>query len=150
MEITADYNKDFYAWLIKSADLLRKHQFDQVDIEHIAEELEAMSKSEKRELISRLTVLLAHLLKWHYQPALRSRSWKNTIFTQRIDISELLEDSPSLQYDIGDKISVAYEKARLSAEDETGLDKNNFPEQCPYTLTQTLKKDFFPEDEHNR
>ena len=150
MEITADYNKDFYAWLIKSADLLRKHQFDKVDIEHIAEELEAMSKSEKRELISRLTVLLAHLLKWQYQPALRSRSWKNTILTQRIDISELLEDSPSLQHDIGDKIAVAYEKARLSAEDETGLDKNNFPEQCPYTLTQTLKKDFFTEDEHNR
>ena len=150
MEITADYNKDFYAWLIKSADLLRKRQFAEVDIEHIAEELEAMSKSEKRELISRLTVLLAHLLKWQYQPALRSRSLKNTILTQRIDISELLEESPSLQYDIGDKIAVAYEKARLSAEDETGIDKNNFPEQCPFTLTQTLKKDFFPEDEHNR
>jgi len=147
MERTADYNKDFYAWLIKNADLLRKRQFAEVDIEHVAEELEAMSKSEKRELISRLTVLLAHLLKWQFQSALRSRSWKNTILTQRIDISELLEDSPSLQYELERYCNVAYEKARLSAEDETGMDKMNFPEHCPFTLAQMLKKDFFPENE---
>ncbi|WP_394753414.1 DUF29 domain-containing protein [Crenothrix sp.] len=150
METTADYNKDFYAWLIKSAELLRKNRFAEVDIEHVAEELEAMSKSEKRELMSRLTVLLAHLLKWQFQSALRSRSWKNTILTQRIDISGLLEDSPSLQYDLGDKIVVAYEKAKLSAEDETGIDKIYFPEQCPYSFAQMLEKDFFPEHESTR
>lgn len=146
MTITADYNTDFYAWLLKNADLLRKRQFAKLDIEHIAEELEAMGKSEKRELLSRLTVLLAHLLKWQFQPALRSRSWRNTILTQRIDIAELLEDSPSLRYELDDKISVAYEKARLSAEDETGMDKASFPEHCPYTLVQMLTGDFFPED----
>lgn len=149
MELTADYNKDFYAWLIQSADLLRKGQFAELDIEHIAEELDAIGKTEKRELTTRLTLLFAHLLKWQYQAALRTRSWKNTILTQRIDIIELLEDSPSLQYDIIDKIAVAYEKARLSAEDETGIDKSHFPEQCPYTLTLALTKDFFPEQEHN-
>ncbi|SJM95393.1 DUF29 domain-containing protein [Crenothrix polyspora] len=150
METTADYNKDFYAWLIKSAELLRNNRFAEVDIEQVAEELEAISKSEKRELMSRLTVLLAHLLKWQFQSALRSRSWKNTILTQRIDISGLLEDSPSLQYDLGDKLAVAYEKAKLSAEDETGIDKIHFPEQCPYSFAQILEKDFFPADESNR
>ncbi|MDP2903556.1 MAG: DUF29 family protein, partial [Methylovulum sp.] len=65
----------------------------------------------------------------------------------RIDIAELLEDSPSLQYDLERYCAVAYEKARLSAEDETGIDKANFPEQCPFTLAQMLKKDFFPDDE---
>ena len=149
MEVIADYNKDFYAWLMKNADLLRQHKFNEVDIEHVAEELESMGKSEKRELTSRLTVLLAHLLKWKFQPALRSRSWKNTILTQRIDISELLEDSPSLHYELGERIVIAYEKARLSAEDETGIDKNNFPESCPFTFEQLLKKDFLPEDENN-
>ena len=149
MEVIADYNKDFYAWLMKNADLLRQHKFNEVDIEHVAEELESMGKSEKRELTSRLTVLLAHLLKWKFQPALRSRSWKNTILTQRIDISELLEDSPSLHYELGERIAIAYEKARLSAEDETGIDKNNFPESCPFTFEQLLKKDFLPEDENN-
>ena len=149
MEVIADYNKDFYAWLMKNADLLRQHKFNEVDIEHVAEELESMGKSEKRELTSRLTVLLAHLLKWKFQPALRSRSWKNTILTQRIDILELLEDSPSLHYELGERIAIAYEKARLSAEDETGIDKNNFPESCPFTFEQLLKRDFLPEDENN-
>jgi Domain of unknown function DUF29 len=150
VETAAEYHQDFYAWLIKNADLLRNQRFSEVDIEHVAEELEAMSKSEKRELISRLTVLLAHLLKWQFQPVLRSRSWKNTILTQRIDINELLIDSPSLKNELDGKISVAYEKARLSAEDETGIDKDNFPEQCPYTFVQMLTKDFFPEDKSNR
>ena len=145
MEVIADYNKDFYAWLMKNADLLRQHKFNEVDIEHVAEELESMGKSEKRELTSRLTVLLAHLLKWKFQPALRSRSWKNTILTQRIDITELLEDSPSLHYELGERLAIAYEKARLSAEDETGIDKNNFPDNCPFTFEQLLKKDFLPE-----
>ena len=129
MEVIADYNKDFYAWLMKNADLLRQHKFNEVDIEHVAEELESMGKSEKRELTSRLTVLLAHLLKWKFQPALRSISsisWKNTILTQRIDIKELLEDSPSLHYELGERLAIAYEKARLSAEDETGIDKKKF------------------------
>ncbi len=148
MEVIADYNKDFYAWLMKNADLLRQHKFNEVDIEHVAEELESMGKSEKRELTSRLTVLLAHLLKWKFQPALRSRSWKNTILTQRIDILELLEDSPSLKYELEERIAIAYEKAKLSAEDETGIDKNNFPETCPFTFEELLKKDFLPEDQN--
>jgi hypothetical protein len=148
MEVIADYNKDFYAWLMKNADLLRQHKFNEVDIEHVAEELESMGKSEKRELTSRLTVLLAHLLKWKFQPALRSRSWKNTILTQRIDILELLEDSPSLKYELEERAVIAYEKAKLSAEDETGIDKNNFPETCPFTFEELLRKDFLPEDQN--
>lgn len=145
MEVIADYNKDFYAWLMKNADLLRQHKFNEVDIEHVAEELESMGKSEKRELTSRLTVLLAQLLKWKFQPALRSRSWKNTISTQRIDILDLLEDSPSLHFDLGERVVIAYEKAKLSAEDETGIDINNFPDHCPFTFEQLLKKDYLPE-----
>ena len=89
------------------------------------------------------------MLKWKFQPALRSRSWKNTILTQRIDILELLEDSPSLHYELGERIAIAYEKARLSAEDETGIDKNNFPESCPFTFEELLKKDFLPEDQNH-
>ncbi len=146
MDVIANYNEDFYAWLMANANLLRQHKFNEIDIEHVAEELEAMGKSEKRELTSRLTVLLAHLLKWQFQPALRSRSWKNTILTQRIDILELLEDSPSLRYELAERIIIAFEKAKLSAEDETGLDRNNFPESCPFSFDQLLNKDFLPED----
>ena len=105
-----------------------------------------MGKSEKRALLSRFTVLLAHLLKWQFQPAKRSRSWKNTILTQRIDIHELLEESPSLQHDLAEKLGTAYEKAKLSAEIETGIEARHFPVACPFTLGQLLDNDFFPEE----
>ena len=143
----ADYNQDFHAWLVNTAGLLRAQRFDEIDAVQVADELEAMSKSEKRELLNRLTVLLAHLLKWRYQPARRSRSWHNTLSTQRIDILELLEDSPSLKPEIMGKIGIAYEKAALLAEDETGIDKRHFPDHCPFTLEQILSRGFLPEED---
>lgn len=142
---TTDYDKDFYVWLMTNAERLRAHDFTGLDAENVAEELESMGRQEKRALISRFVVLLTHLLKWQFQPSRRSRSWKNTILTQRIDILELLEDSPSLGYEIEAKIDTAYEKAKLGTEDETGIDKEGFPEDCPFTLEEMLKKDFFSE-----
>lgn len=144
--MTTEYDSDFYAWLMKNARLLRDRQFAEVDSEHVAEELESMGRHEKRALISRLTVLLAHLLKWQYQPARRCKSWRNTISTQRMDISELLQDSPSLRYALEERVASAYEKAKLSAEDETGISQESFPSACPFTLTQLLDRAFFPEN----
>jgi len=141
------YDRDFFGWLNTNAQLMRNRQFDQIDIEHIAEELEAMAKSEKRELLNRLAVLLMHLLKWQYQAPKRTGSWRNTIVTQRMDIADLIEDSPSLKPLVAEKIQAAYEKAKLKAEDETGIDRRNFPSQCPYTLEQSLSPEFFPGDE---
>jgi len=148
MEIIKEYDKDFYAWLMNNARLLREKKFSEIDQEHIAEELESMGKSEKRELISRLSVLLAHLLKWKFQSAKRTKSWQNTITTQRLDIIELLEDSPSLRYEVEDKIEKGYERAKLIAEDETGIDKKNFPKKCPFSFDQILDNEFLPDDKH--
>jgi hypothetical protein len=146
MATITEYEKDFYAWLIKNAQLIRNKQFSEIDAEQIAEELEAMGRSEKRELLNRLTILLAHLLKWQFQSVRRSRSWSNTILTQRIDIHELLQDSPSLRSQLESKIEIAYEKAKLMAEDETGIDKKIFPSPCPFSLEQILDNTFFPEE----
>ncbi len=121
------YQEDYYGWLQENAQLIREKRFSEIDVENIVEELESMGKSEKRELSSRLTILLMHLLKWQYQSVKRSMRWRNTIAVQRIDIRELLEDSPSLKNEIADKIEVAYEKAKLAAEVETGIEKQNFP-----------------------
>ena len=145
MEAVKEYEKDFYSWLMNNAALLRQNRFAEIDAEHIAEELEAMGRSEKRELISRLSVLIAHLLKWKYQAPKRSRSWENTIIAQRMDIDELLEDSPSLQHGIQEKIDRSYEKAKLKAEDETGIDKKNFPDTCPFSPEEIFGRDFFPD-----
>jgi hypothetical protein len=145
MKITSEYDKDFYCWSMKNAALLREKKFSHIDAEHIAEELEAMGRGEKRELVSRLSVLIAHLLKWRFQSVRRSKSWENTISTQRLDINDLLEDSPSLRHDIHEKIKKAYKKARIKAEDETGIDKERFPEICPFSAEEIMDEEFFPE-----
>ena len=139
------YDQDYYAWITNHVELLRQGKLAEIDGEHVAEELEAMGRRERRELISRLTILLAHLLKWEFQPAQRSRSWRNTLTIQRSEIAELLEDSPSLYPEVEQHIDRAYGRARLLAEDETGLDSDAFPVDCPYSFEQILDADFFPE-----
>jgi hypothetical protein len=136
--MNATYEKDFYAWLLKSAQLLRQGKFSELDVEQVAEELEGMARSDKRQLLNRFAVLLAHLLKWQYQPEKRSKSWERTIREQRKRISLLLEESPSLKSEIDQKLSDAYEIAVLSAANETGLDDDRFPESCEYSWEEVL------------
>jgi len=145
--ITQEYWQDFYSWLMTNAQLLRQGRFSEIDVEHLAEELESMGRGEKRALISRLTVLLVHLLKWRFQPARRSKSWRNTLTVQRSDVLDLLEDSPSLRYELEQHIEKAYERAKLIAEDETGIEKDHFPQRCPYSFEQIVDQEFFPEQE---
>ena len=80
---TSNYDGDIVAWANEQAALLRAGLFSQMDMEHLAEEIEDVGKSEKRELASRLAVLLAHLLKCQYQPDLQGNSWRRTIKERR-------------------------------------------------------------------
>ncbi len=139
------YDRDFYSWLTENSRLLQDGKLQEIDALHIAEELEALGKSERRALMSRLTVLLAHLLKWQFQPARRSRSWRNTLRVQRLDIMDLLNDSPSLAHEMTRRMDSAYRKAALLAEEETGIEQQAFPSTCPYTLEQMLDEAFFPD-----
>jgi Domain of unknown function DUF29. len=142
--IIESYKQDFYAWAMRNAELIRQKRFLEVDAEHIAEELECMGKSEKRELISRLTVLLVHLLKWQFQPERHGSSWIETIVNQRREIQLLLEDSPSLRFEIDQRLERTYMLARQDAAQETGIDKKQFPEACPYSFAQAMDADFWP------
>ena len=139
------YEEDFYVWLLNSAELLRQRKFSELDVENIAEELEGMARSDKRQFINRFAVLLAHLLKWQYQPEKRSKSWERTIKEQRKRILLLLEDSPSLKDAIEKNLSDAYEIAILSAANETGIDESHFPESCEYSFEEILENHFYPE-----
>jgi hypothetical protein len=143
--ISNSYEHDFYAWSMQNAELVRQGRWEEIDQENVAEELEYMGKREKRELVNRLAVLLAHLLKWQFEPERRSNSWKYTIENQREELSELLEDSPSLGYEIEDRLAKAYKKALRIAVRETGIRINSFPETCPFSFEQTLDDNFFPE-----
>ncbi|UJL33094.1 DUF29 domain-containing protein [Cylindrospermopsis raciborskii Cr2010] len=137
-----DYEADFYAWANQQAELLRQQQGNHLDWMNLAEEIEAMGRSEKRQLASRLEVLIMHLLKWQYQPNFRSRSCQLTIQEQRLRLGKLLQENPSLKPMVAEIILSAYPLAVISAERETGL--SNYPEDCPYSPEQLLSDLFLP------
>ena len=139
-----EYEKDFYAWTIHNAKLMRERKLSEVDIENVAEEIESMGKRERRELINRFAILIAHLLKWEYQPARRSKSWECTIKEQRFELIDLLEESPSLKHEIEEQLAHAYKKSLLISEKETGFKLKTFPKSCPFSLKQILNQRFFP------
>jgi len=138
------YDQDFYAWTQQQSQLLRAGQFHWLDWHHIAEEIEEMGRSEKRELESRLEVLVMHLLKWQFQPKLRSRSWQLTIKEQRLRLANHLAENPSLKSALLDALDKTYPLAAISAERETGL--SVFPESCPYSLSEVFSSEFLPDD----
>ncbi len=140
-----DYEKDFYAWTVEQARLLRSGELSAVDIENIAEEIESMGRSDRREIKSRLIVLLCHLLTWQMQPQMRSTGWSGTIREQRRKIEELLSESPSLRPTAPEILPRAYAEAREDAADEAGLAEAAFPEACPFSAEQVLSRGFLPE-----
>ncbi len=139
------YQQDFYAWTIHNAWLLRQGKLSEIDHEHIAEELEGMARSEKRQIANRLAVLLAHLLKWEHQPTHRSGSWRGTIKEQRRRLHKLLEENPSLRRELPDCLAEAYESALILAATEMGIYEDDLPQTCQFTLEQVLDNGF-PED----
>ncbi|MBS0641439.1 MAG: DUF29 domain-containing protein [Proteobacteria bacterium] len=92
------YDRDSYAWANEQAALLRSRRLSAADIAHIAEEIESMGRSEKRELASRLKILLFHKLKWDHQPERRGNSWHLSLENARDDITDHLADNPSLKF----------------------------------------------------
>lgn len=132
------YEQDFYLWTQTIVQNLKENKLNEIDIPNLIEEIESMGRSEKRELKSRLIVLLMHLLKWQYQPEKRSESWRSTITEQRICIEELLEDSPSLRPLLTEVFADCYEKARLKASEETGIKLNFLPQESPFTLEEVI------------
>lgn len=128
------YEADFYAWTQSQAALLRSRQFDALDLDNLIEEIESMGRQERRELVSRLRVLIAHRLKWEFQPARRSASWQATIREQRLQIDRLLAQSPSLKAYLPEAFEAAYPLGRLLAVQETNLDEATFPDRPPFDL----------------
>jgi Domain of unknown function DUF29 len=134
------YDEDFAAWAEEQAALLRAGRLTQLDAANIAEELEDMGRSDRRELRSRLEILLAHLLK-QQQPELYEtsrRSWDATINEQRRALRRLFKESPSLRRGLDAAMRETYEGATERAVDETGLPRDAFPAACPFTVEEAL------------
>jgi len=140
------YEHDIHAWTQQTADLLRQQRFHELDIEHLVEELETMGRRDRQELVSRLKILLGHLLKWQYQPAHRSGSWRGSILEQRLRLRDLLEDCPSLKPFLAEAAASAYGDGVKLASRETDLPMGHFPADLPYALNDLLDDDWLPED----
>lgn len=136
--MATSYETDLVAWAKEQAELLRAGKLSDVDIENIAEEIESLGRSDKRELTNRLRELLMHMLRWIYQPERRSASWLTSIVKQQQGIEVLLDDSPSLRPLAAELVAPTYEKARRLAARETNLEIEMFPAECPWTFDQAL------------
>lgn len=139
------YETDVIAWANEQAAFIRAGRFEMLDLEHLADEIEDVGKSERRELRSRMAVLLAHLLKWQYQEGFRSKSWQRTIKEQRRGIAGCLKETPSLKFDLAqtDWREWVWSDAVTLAVKETGLDC--FPDSCPWSMELVMNPAFWPE-----
>ncbi|WP_016951130.1 DUF29 domain-containing protein [Anabaena sp. PCC 7108] len=143
--MTVTYQTDFNMWLEETAKLLLENRWQEIDKEHLIEEISDLVKSEKRAISSQLIRLLLHLLKWQYQPQRRSDSWLDSITDARTQIELTIKDSPSLKNYPQEQLTESYEKARRQATKQTGLIISTFPEECLYELELVLDEDWLPE-----
>jgi hypothetical protein len=144
MTLHETYYKDLYLWGTEQIKLLKEKRFDELDIEHLIEEMEDMGSSQRSAVLSHLKNLLMHLLKWQHQSNIQSNSWSFSIINARLALEDLIIESPSLKNMPSNELSKVYVHARKLAAKETGLNINIFPIDCPYTIEQILNEDWLP------
>lgn len=139
------YEADYYGWTLDQAAAVRAGRFDLIDRENLAEEIEDLGKSEKREIESRLVQVLLHLIKWQFQPEKRKGGWEASIRVHRQRLIKIITENPSLKHYPGEEMPHAYMEARLAAEKETGIAYEAFPDACPFTIDQVMDETFLPD-----
>ncbi|EDX85350.1 conserved domain protein, putative [Synechococcus sp. PCC 7335] len=144
LKLKSLYDIDFNLWIEDQAAALRAKRLEDLDVANLVAEIEDLAKRDKKALRSYLKVLLLHLLKWQYQPDKQSKSWKASISNSRIEIEDILLDSPSLRNYLPTVVDKTYANARTLASDETGLILETFPIDCPYELEKALDLSFLP------
>ena len=142
--VESGYEQDFYAWTGQQAALLRAGRLSELDAANLAEEIESLGRTERHELVSRLSILLLHLLKWSHQPERQGKSWSLTIVEGREQIVRHLLANPSLEHRQDEAVAQAYKAATIRAERETGLLRDMFPWACPFSIGQILDDAFWP------
>lgn len=141
------YDQDVVAWAHEQAEMLRSGRLADLDIQHIAEEIEDVAKSEQRELANRMAILLVHLLKWKsFRPERRGASWAATIKARRNSVERRIRKMPSLKTSLADPDwwADAWEDAAEAASKETGIAYADFPATCPWSPEEVMDQDFFP------
>ncbi|WP_292122360.1 DUF29 domain-containing protein [Mesorhizobium sp.] len=135
------YEADFVQWCAEQGALLREGRLSELDRENLAEEIESLGRRDKREIRSRMEVLIAHLLKWEFQPGHRCHSWQASISEQRTWIDGIIKDSPSLRRYPAQIFEEAYKNALPVASRETGFKKAYFPSELPLHSSRRSRVD---------
>jgi len=138
------YDEDVYAWAFEQARFLRERRFALLDIEHLADEIEDIAKAELRELTRRMSVLLAYLLKWKYLPAEHTGSRSAMIEARRPDVTEILDDSPSLRARIDEPQTLQLIWADALAHAATGTRLDWLPSECSWPVDEVLSEGWLP------
>jgi hypothetical protein len=139
MRLSRLYETDETGWLEQMSKLISERRYEDLDYKHLGEFLLDMARRDRREVLHRLTTLLAHLLKWEHQSRKRSRSWQSTILAQRHELQDLL-DSRTLENYALEILPKAYARAVKEAATETSLAPERFPQECTYTLDDLLSE----------
>ncbi|OYD59993.1 UNVERIFIED_ORG: uncharacterized protein DUF29 [Burkholderia sp. CF145] len=140
-------DQDVIAWAREQAALLRAGRFEEIDVEHIADEIEDVASGEVRDMTHRMATLTVWLLRWQYQPDLRSPSLHSMIRVQRERLKAQLRGTPSLHPSLADDewIKDVWADARQQASRETSIGFAFFPERCPWAMEQRLDSMFWPD-----
>ena len=139
VSLDALYEQDRTAWLEAMAELIRSGRLDQLDHCNLAGYLEDMARRDRREVTSRLSNLIAQLLKWRNLPEKRSGCWRASMEMQQQELTELLE-SKSLRNHAGEILEKAYANGIKQVVTDTGLPLLTFPGACPFTLDALLSE----------
>jgi hypothetical protein len=141
------YESDFYRWIQHTSTALKAKDFDQVDWDNLIEEIESMGRGERKELKSRLIVLIEHLLKllyWDAEKAWSGLGWRSTVIEQRRQIQLTLEDSPSLRSALLEMCPDAYQQAREDVLLKSQLSEAAIPSEPPYAFSDLLNPRYLP------
>jgi hypothetical protein len=138
------HEEDFYAWTFEQARFLRERRFDLLDIEHLADEIEDIAKRESRELTKDISALLAYLIRWHFLPGERTISWSVTIEVVRLQVAEVLDESPSLRLCLDEPQTLHLAWANALAQLLTDSDQKPYPDACPWAIDDVLSDDWLP------
>ena len=138
------YDQDFALWCAEQGAALREGRWSVLDRENLAEEIESLTRSDRREIESRLKTLLVHLLKYRYQRLKVKPGWRSTIREQRRQLHRIVGDSPSVKSYPAAVLDEEYVYARADAADETELPLETFPERCPFLISDVLDLNWLP------
>jgi 2-phospho-L-lactate guanylyltransferase (CobY/MobA/RfbA family) len=137
LDLQALFERDETAWLEEMARLIHEKNRDELDYTNLGEYLADMARRDRREVMSRLVILLQHLLKWSHQPELRTGSWRATILHQQDELKDLLESRTLIVF-AEEGLDRAFERAVKQAAAEMGILASELPQIRPRTLEQLL------------